>query len=70
MTRSSKKKLNCPLCGRCIGIDETEEENSETKVLLTKPRKKRNTKMYIHAMVCPKCKNELFVSTESPAHSA
>ena len=70
MTRSSKKKLNCPLCGRCIGIDETEEENSETKVLLTKPRKKRNTKMYIHAMLCPKCKNELFVSTESPAHSA
>ena len=70
MTKSSQKKLSCPLCGRCIGFDESEEENSETKVLITKPRKKRNTKMYIYATICPKCKKELFVSTESPAHSA
>ena len=70
MTKSSQKKLSCPLCGRCIGFDESEEENSETKVLITKPRKKRNTKMYIYATICPKCKKELFVSTESPAYSA
>ena len=59
MTKSSQKKLSCPLCGRCIGFDESEEENSETKVVITKPRKKRNTKMYIYATICPKCKKDL-----------
>lgn len=70
VSKTSQKKLYCPLCGRCIGLDETEEENSEAKVLLTKPRKKKNTKHLVHSMICPRCKKELFVSIESPVKIA
>ena len=70
MTNLNKKKLNCPLCGRCVGLDESEDENAESKVLLAKPRKKKNTKLLIHQMVCPKCKADLFVSFESKVETA
>ncbi len=62
-TTASQKKLYCPLCGRCIGEDES-EETTDVKVLLKRLRNTK-TKIYtIHSQNCVRCGKRLYITTE------
>ena len=53
-------KLYCPFCGRCLGECNSNEDDTNCKVLISKP-KRVNKKHFIHNMKCVRCKNEVYI---------